>query len=303
MREYIGVSELGLCHRRVLYQHRSDLHPHATPEAQRKMALGHLVETLRRRELRKEGVRVFAPQLEVRFGPAIGHIDGFTKTSTGPVLWECKSTSSFSIAKWHKEGLPRPIAYQVHGYMEGLSSALCEPVERCQIEVVDRTSGEVHSWLYGLDRAVLGAARERAEHLARLLEKGIIPEPEYEATSSECRYCPFRITCRPELEIPDVSQSCADANGWPGMPEAVSLYAAGQDLKEEGEALVSQAKEILQQQLLAHGATKARVNGSLVLWSQVETTRFDGKAFQREKPELYAQYLKPSTYQRLEIRR
>jgi hypothetical protein len=300
----IRVSSLGLCQRRVFYSHQPELQPVVTPESQRKMALGHLIETLRRRELRREGVRVYGPQKEVRFGPAVGHIDGWLKTPSGPVLFECKSTTSFSVNKWLKESLPRAISFQIHAYTRGLSDLLGERVNKTQLEVVDRSSGEVHSWLYDEDPFVTQAALERAESLAHAVETGQNPEQEFAAGSAECRYCPFANACRPELVPPeDVQGACADGESWPGFRNAIDLYNAGRDLQEEGESLVSQAKENLQQQLLDHNATKARANGSLVLWSQVETTRFDAKALQKEKPDLYAAFLKPSHYQRLEVRR
>jgi hypothetical protein len=268
------------------------------------MDLGHLIETLRRRELRREGVRVCGPQREVAFGPATGHIDGYLKTPGGPVLWECKSTTSFSLAKWMKEGLPRHIAFQVHAYMEGLSLQLGEAVSSCRIEVVDRTSGEVHSWLYPKDPGVTEAARARAEFLAGIMGDGTLPEREFEAGSTECKYCPFRSACRPGEVVPqDAATDCLDADGWDGFGDAVQLYIAGQELKEEGEQLASRARETLTDQLRSHAASKARVRGNVVLWSQVETTRFDGKALQKDRPEIYAEFLKPSTYTRLEIRR
>jgi hypothetical protein len=304
MEQAIRVSSLGLCARRVFYSHQPELQSIVSPEAQRKMSLGHLIETLRRRELRREGVRVFAPQREVAFGPCRGHIDGYLKTSSGPVLWEAKSTTGFSLTKWMKEGLPRAISFQVHGYMKGLSDLLGERIAKTQLEVVDRTSGEVHSWQYEADPFVTAAALERAQFLHESVGDGVIPSPEFDSSSTECRYCPFRQTCRPELSIPeDSSKDCLNADGWNGFGDAVQLYLAGQELKDEGEQLVSQAKETLQTQLHQHGGTKARAGDSLVLWSQVETTRFDGKALQAKMPEVYAQFLKPSTYTRFEIRR
>jgi hypothetical protein len=300
----IRVSSLGLCPRRVFYSHQPELQPVVTPEAQRKMDLGHLIETLRRRELRREGVRVFSPQREVKFGLAVGHIDGYLKTSTGPVLWEAKSTTSFSVNKWMNGGIPRHISFQIHAYMKGLSDLLGERVNKTQLEVFDRTSGEVHSWLYDEDPFVTQTAKERADLLARAIETRQRPEQEFVAGSAECRYCPFASTCRPELVPPEeTGGTCLDAEAWPGFRNAVELYQAGKELQDEGEALVTQAKETLQQQLLDHDATKARANGNLVLWTQVETTRFDAKALQKEKPDLYATFLKPSHYQRLEVRR
>ena len=303
MRDYLGISEIGLCQRRVVYQHDASLEPVIPPEAQRRMDLGHLIETQRRRELRSQGTRVYRPQMEVAFGQARGHIDGFLKGPAGPVLFECKSTSTPSLQKWRRQGLPRSITWQIQGYLEGLSDVLGIKVETCQLDVIDRTSAELHSWTYTVDPAIQQAARERASTLASALTAGTLPEPEYEEGSSECRFCPYLATCRPEAVYPEEKGSCEEAHTWPGFLQALDLYEAGQSLQEEAESLTSKARAQILAALESHRATKARANGSLVLWSKVETAKFDSKAFEKEKPDLYAAFLKPSSYQRLELRR
>jgi predicted phage-related endonuclease len=304
MRDYLGISELGMCARRVVYAHSQEVVPEVSEEQARVMELGHLLEALRRRELKRQGRRVLSPQAEVRFGPfAVGHIDGFVRQDGLPVLWEAKSTTSFSLAKWRKEGLPRRIAWQISAYAKGLSDLLGEQVSKILLETIDRTNGEIFSWTYDRDEAITQDALQRAEFLAQCLTEGTLPDREFDATSSDCRYCPFLSHCRDAQFPADASKDCADANGWERFGELVSLYLAGQDLKEEGEQLVSRARETIQAQLQEHQARKARVNGSLVIWSQVETTKFDGKALQVRLPEIYAQFLKPSSYTRLEVRR
>jgi hypothetical protein len=87
------------------------------------------------------------------------------------------------------------------------------------------------------------------------------------------------------------------------MSEAVELYLAGKDLQEEGELLSAGARETIQDQLREHQARKARVNHRLILWSLVETTRLDSKSLQRDMPEVYSMFLKPSSHAVLQVRR
>lgn len=298
----LRVSELGLCARRVAFAHVPDAVPEVSPESHRVMALGHLIEKLRRMELRAEGRRVFSPQAEVRFGPATGHIDGFLKVNGETVLWEAKSTTGFSLTKWHKEGLPRRIGWQIHGYMVGLSERLGEPVTKTLLETVDRTNGEVFSWTYDRDDAITHEALKRADFLADCLDKGSTPDREFEATSSECAFCPFRATCRPNSTPSGATQDVLDAGGWVGFLEAMELYIAGQQLKEEGEQLASKAKDTILDGLVHHGATRASAKGYTAVWSEVTTSRLDAKDLQKAHPEIHAQFVKPSTYTRLEVR-
>lgn len=303
-RDYLGISELGQCQRRVFYNHQPDLKADISAETARVFELGHFIEAMRKRELRRSGTRVLFPQREVAFGPASGHIDLALRTPAGTVLVEVKSTTAHSVRKWQKENLPRHIAFQIHGYMAGLSDAVGEVVNLCQLHVVNRTSGEVFVWHYDRDPFVENAALERAVFLADALKTQTIPEQEFETGSSECQYCPFRSTCRPEAVLPaEAAKEHQDAASWPGFTEALELYGAGQGLKEEGEQFLSRARETILAQLAAHNATRAKASGTLVSWSQVETSKFDSKALQSKLPEIYAQFLKPSSYQRLEVRR
>lgn len=306
-REYLGISEIGFCSRRVFYNHQPDLEPEITPETARKFELGHLIEGLRKRELKREGLKIQEAQKEVALGVdvALGHIDGYLMAEDGQVvLWECKSTTCHSVHKWRRESLPRHIAYQIQGYMMALETDLAIPVRTCRVDVVDRTSGEAFVWTYERDEFMQDEVYKRALGLSRAIRQSQVPTQEFEENSSECRYCPYRSTCRPQATIPtESSREHQDAASWAGFGEALELYEAGQQLKEEGEQLVTQAREAILGQLEAHRATRATAHGILVSWSQVSTTKFDAKALQAKMPDVYSKFLKPSSYQRLEVRR
>lgn len=306
-RNYLGISELGQCCRRVFYAHQPDLAPEISPESARIMELGHLVESLRRREVKnQEGIRIYGPQREVKFfEEAQGHVDGWIKTESGEVeLWEAKSTTGYSLSKWRQNCLPRHIAWQIHGYMWGLSRLLNTEVMKTRLDVIDRVSGEAWVWHYQRDDDVLEQARERATFLSRALAEGLLPEREFDADSSFCQRCPFKGHCRPDKVYPDaLSETAADASAWDGFQEAIESHLAGQQLEEEGKSIVSRAREALLSELERHQATKARVNGTLVTWSKVESSRFDAKEFQKQHPDLHAAFVSPSSFQRLSISR
>jgi hypothetical protein len=250
---------------------------------------------------------VLSPQAEVRFGPfAVGHIDGFVRQDGLPVLWEAKSTTGFSLAKWRKEGLPRRIAWQISAYAKGLSDLLGEQVSKILLETIDRTNGEIFSWTYDFDEAITQDALQRAEFLAQCLAQcladGTLPDREFEANSSDCRYCPFQSTCRPDAQLPaNASKDFADATHWPGFQEAIELYDSAQSLKEEGETLVSKARDSILDALRGHNVTMAKSNTHTVKWSSINASRFDSKAFQQAHPELFFQFEKTSQYGKLTL--
>jgi hypothetical protein len=299
-RNYLGVSELGSCARRVVYAHTPGLEPVFTEETQRRLALGHLIEDLRRKELQEVGVEVFGEQQEVLFGPAKGHLDGYLRTPEGVLLLEVKSTSGFAISRWSQ--LPRHYALQCHGYMAGLSDLLGEEVPRFRIDVVDRASAELSTWVYSKERELEQEAMDRAIFLADAIASGSLPDREYQEDSAFCIGCPFKGVCRPGPKNNGAGrEEPADASLWAGFGEAIDLYTSGQALKKEGEELASRAKDAILDALRRHNVLKARLNGTAVSWTPVETSRLDTKALQAEQPTLYSQYLKPSVYPRLTI--
>jgi len=305
-RQYLGVSELGMCQARVWWAHQKNVQPEVSEESMRVMELGHLVEALRRREVRKqEGIRIYGPQQEVNFFEAIGHIDGWVKLPEGEVaLWEAKSTTGYSISKWRQDALPRHFSWQLHGYLHGLSQFLGKEVSLARLDVIDRVSGEAWVWHYQKDEKVMEQARERALFLSQALAEGTCPEREFEEGSTSCQYCPFKRQCRPEKVYPEVlSNGPVDASSWAGFQEAIDLHFAGQQLEEEGKSLVAHARETLLTLLESHQVTKARVNGTLVTWSKIESNRFDAKEFQKQHPDLHAEFTAPSSFQRLSISR
>ena len=306
-RDYLGISELGQCARRVIYNHHPGIEPVITPESQRLMALGTLIEDLRRLELEAGGVSVLGTQTEVVFGPAKGHIDGylappgFLTETRSPVLWECKSSSSPAIAKWYREGLPPYYSFQIAGYLSGLSDLLRQSVSLCHFDVINRLSGEVDTWNYTQNDALTKAAMERAIFLDRALQDGILPEREYPAHSTACQKCPFQTHCRPDTKTPS-NGSFKDASDWPGFREAVELHEAAKRLKDECETMASKARDQILDALRQHETTKATVAGRQVAWSVIETSKFDGKAFKEVYPDLYFQYEKESSYAKLTVK-
>lgn len=303
MPEPLRLSAVGLCQRRVYLQcHPEEFQPHVTPKAVRVMALGKLIEALRRREVRQEGTRIFGPQAEVQFRGVTGHIDGYMTVPT-ITLWECKSSSRWAISRWLKDNQPpRHIRYQVASYCEGLSSWLGEPVTLAKIDVVDRSSGDVHVLSVQRDQALVDDVARRIDDLATSLSTGKMPEPEYPKESPECGRCPYRSACRPLEEVGEGDSSLQDASSWLGFQEALDSYLVGQAMKEEAEGMVGQGRDELLRLLQSHEATRATCGSATVSVCSVETQKFDQKAFEKAHPDLFAQYLKAGGYRRLAVR-
>lgn len=300
-RNYIGCSELGQCARRVFMSHRGEFDEFhiEDPCALRKMKLGNAGEEI----IAEERGDIAGRQLEVTFGPALGHIDGYIPGDP-TALWECKVTTAASVNKWRRSVLPRYYLWQINAYMMGLSELLRDSIRTCQLDAMDRTSGEVHHLLFRLDPIAVNEAMQRAVYLERVVENGPIPDREYDLQSTECRYCPFRLKCwegtdRVESQAtgPDVVDGV-----WEGFSDAIELYTAGKELEEEADRMIDSAKDEIIEALLAHQVKGATAAGFKAVYSQMEQERFDTKKFRAKHPQLWEEFKTLTNVNRLDVR-
>lgn len=95
-----------------------------------------------------------------------------------------------------------------------------------------------------------------------------------------------------------------------GKPEATDLPADAADLIKQYEEASQAEKEWAQRKDEAANKLKGMLGeyeigwlgGRQVSWRNVTTNRLDTKALQNEQPDIYEQYLKPSTYRRFAVR-
>lgn len=73
-------------------------------------------------------------------------------------------------------------------------------------------------------------------------------------------------------------------------------------LKEEAEAKISELESIVKSEMRSLEADKLTIGEYRCSISTVTTNRVDSKALQEKAPDIYAAFLKPSSYERLTIR-
>ena len=298
MRDYLGLSEVGMCARRVCYNHDPQTHVEPDPDTQALMDMGSFLEPY----VRLRRGNVVDDQLEVTFGPAKGHIDGRIPGDE-PVLWECKVTTAHSIRKWRNDGLPRYYLWQVQGYLAGLSAAFGDAPKhnKCLLDALDRFSGHVSTFEVEADPEVQAQVLRRAENLARALENGPLPEREFDMTSPECGFYPYKGICWGEPET-DISNGAAvDGSNWPGFADLLEQYEIGKQMQDEGKEMEEAAKERIVGVLKNKDARVATCNGFKASYAWVEQEVFDQKAFRANHEDLWAKYRKGRKFPRLRV--
>jgi len=86
-------------------------------------------------------------------------------------------------------------------------------------------------------------------------------------------------------------------------PDTISLIESFEEAKEQEEQahlLKETAANLLKDLIGKH--TKGIVGNRCISWQEITTERFDAKLFKSEQPELYEQYIKPSSYRRFQIK-
>lgn len=73
-------------------------------------------------------------------------------------------------------------------------------------------------------------------------------------------------------------------------------------LKEEAEARIAELETILKSEMKTQKTDKLTVGEYKLTLSQVSSKRIDSKALQENRPDIYALFVKASSYERLTVR-
>ncbi len=314
MRDYLGISEIGQCARRVYYAHRPEWQEAKaeTPEGLRVMAMGNALEGLILAEwhLKKFGgakaPRIKGRQAEVAFGPCKGHLDGYVLVDGHAVVLDAKASTLPAMTQWKRNGLPDYYRAQGLGYISGLGALLGKPVNEAIFVAMDRLSGRLEEFSLAWDEDAGASLLSRTHALARAIENGPMPDREHESHSTACKHCPWRQSCwgAEELDYEDADAGrVLDATDWPGFEEQAQEYVDAGELLSLAKARQDDAKAALEAMLREHGAYGGSAAGFRVTGTKVHQEKFDSKRFREAQPDLYEKYQKAVDFVRLDVRR
>lgn len=297
---YVGASEVGTCLRHLV-AHKLD--PMAfDPASMGRMLAGRALENeiiqLCRHifggRLRETGRS--QRELEHPTVPLRGHPDArILDEERGDGILEVKTASAASFKRYQDSGLPSHYLDQVQALMglSGLRWAVVILASREDLSQVATFRLDFDPWHYA---ELEDRARRAGDHLA----EGTLPEGEPDR--GFCHTCPLAGQCealqiRREAgksgEVPEVLRAQLDAQ----VEELTGL-------ETELEPMQARATELRDQIRLALdtcGAGKVSLESATLLLVESNRTSFDGKAFQKEAPELYYRFLKTKSFTTLRI--
>ena len=304
--QYLGASEVGSCLRRVVC---SKLYPEPLDRASMgRMLAGKAMENEVVQLIRlalKDGLRntgrvqlgLVHPTLPFHAHPD-GRIMGGFDGLEGDGVLEVKTASTSTFKRYQGEGLPQQYLDQVQAQMGlgGLCWALVVLVSRENL-------AELASFLIAFDPEHYALLERRATLAATALrDEDFLSRLAGEPDRGSCHTCPYSAQCATHQaqraagqrgEVPDVTRLQLECQ----LEELAGLESTLGPLQER----VSELRDQVKTALVNAGANKVMLEHSTVQIVESSRTSLEGKALQREAPELYAKYAKTSTCVNLRI--
>lgn len=196
---------------------------------------------------------------------------------------ECKTTSAFNAKEWEGEDIPAQYIIQIQHYMA--------------------VTGAKSWWiavLIGGQKFLYKKVERDDELIEQLIEiernfwenhvvKNVPPELDGSLASTELVKRMYPRATLPAIDLPS---------------QAKDLVADLENVKAELKLLEERKSELenkLKHLLGEH--EEGKIGDTVVTWKNVESKRIDTNRLRQEKPEIYEQYLKVSSYRKFDIRR
>lgn len=302
--QYIGASEIGTCLRRVVC---SKLYPEPFDQASMgRMLAGkamenevvQLVRIALNGRLRNTG-RV---QLDLQHStlPFRAHPDGriIGGNPEEDGVLEVKTASSATFKRFQADGLPANYISQVQAQMglSNLSWALVVLVSRENL-------AEMGTFKIEFDPEHFALLERRATLAAKVLgDTEFLDQLAGETGNGYCHNCPYSSQCGAfqakrnagkRGEIPEVTRLQLECQ----LEELASLEANVGPMQER----VTELRDQVKVALLNTGANKVLLENGIVQIVDSSRSSLDGKALQREAPEVFARFQKLSMFSTLRI--
>ncbi len=292
---YFGASEIGTCLRRVIASK-------ITPVSFDSASMGRM---LAGRAMENEVVQLIRLTFDLRDTgraqrewihptlPLRAHPDGRILDLDGDGILEVKTASASAFKRYQSEGLPPHYLDQVQVQMglSGLGWAMVVLVSRENL-------AEVATFEVTYDPSHFAGLEARAAFAAPFLEQQA-ELPDGECERGFCFNCPYAGDCpqfqarRASGELPEVARLQLECQ----LEELSEAERVLDPLQARCTELRNQVKAALD----TFGVQRVVLDGGTAQLVSSTRTSFDGKALQRDAPEIYSRFLKTSTFTTLRL--
>lgn len=196
---------------------------------------------------------------------------------------ECKTTSAFQAKEWEGDEIPAQYIVQVQHYMAvtgakawwlavliGGQRFLCKRVERDDELIQQLVEIERDFW---------------ENHVV----PGVPPEMDGSPASTELVKRMYPMATRSKIDLPSQAMELVE--------EYERIKAELKPLEERKAELENRLKYMLGEH------EEGRIGNVIVSWKNVESKRIDTTRLKKERPDIYEQFLKTSSYRKFDVQR
>ncbi|OJF16462.1 MAG: hypothetical protein A6D91_11805, partial [Bacillaceae bacterium G1] len=196
---------------------------------------------------------------------------------------ECKTTSAFQAKEWEGDEIPAQYIVQVQHYMAvtgakawwlavliGGQRFLCKRVERDDELIQQLVEIERDFW---------------ENHVV----PGVPPEMDGSPASTELVKRMYPLATRSKIDLPSQAMELVE--------EYERIKAELKPLEERKAELENRLKYMLGEH------EEGRIGNVIVSWKNVESKRIDTTRLKKERPDIYEQFLKTSSYRKFDVQR
>ena len=245
---------------------------------------GTLLEPVVRREFtHRTGIKVRQKHMllqSVEYPFMFADLDGVINEDGEPAIFEAKTASQYKAGLWEEE-VPAGYILQVQHYMAvtgakktyiaalvGGNHFVCHEVERDEEMIGKIIAMEKYFWEYHV-------------------QGGVEPIPDGSKATTEYFDRKFRDSNGTTIVLPEEALTVCE--------EYERLSGQLKELEVAKDAAANRLKSYLRE------AEAGTVGDRKVTWKQISKSMVDTKKLQSEKPEIYRDYLKQSSYRRLSV--
>jgi putative phage-type endonuclease len=198
-------------------------------------------------------------------------------------ILECKTTSAWLHGEWKDDEIPDAYIVQCQHYMAVTGA------EKAYIAVLIG-GNQYKCKVVHRDDELINIIIEAERHFWEFNVLGNNP-PALDGSSAAERFLKERYSRAQDgkvVELPPTYRA--------RIEELLAIKARISELEQQQKTIENELKNELKD------AESGLVGGYVVNWKSITSNRFDQKTFQTEHPDLYSQYIKPSTSRRFEVK-